>query len=55
MAVVRAHAEQRAEAIRDAILKAVNAFAADELPNHDRTLVIATYSGLASMALVPAA
>jgi len=57
MAVVRAHAEQTMEAIRDAILKAVNAFAADELPNpnDDRTLVIATYSGLASKALVPAA
>lgn len=42
-AVVRSHAEESPEVIRDAILRAIVAFTGEAAPHDDRTLVVASY------------
>ena len=46
-AVVRAHSDETAEAIRDHVLAAVKAFTRSSAPQDDRTLVIVVYRGTA--------
>lgn len=45
IAVIRAHSEETAEALRDAILLAIEAFTGAAAQQDDRTLVVAVYRG----------